>query len=95
MKWSRDGVLPSAILVVFIMMVTNRSFFDADATQNYLADSFGLTGFVSPMIKREDFKQKLEHTIRQQRDEKQRKLHTNPTPKSRTRNTGTKTEPVF
>ncbi len=69
--------------------------FDADATQNYLADSFGLTGFVSPMIKREDFKQKLEQTIRQQRDEKQRKLHTDPIPKSRTSNKRTKAEPVF
>lgn len=69
--------------------------FDADATQNYLADSFGLTGFVSPMIKREDFKQKLEHTIRQQRDEKQRKLHTDESPKSRSSKKRTKAEPVF
>jgi len=69
--------------------------FDADATQNYLADSFGLTGFVSPMIMREDFKQKLEQTIRQQREEKQRKLHTDPVVKSKAPKSNTKAEPVF
>ncbi|MCK9453187.1 MAG: SPOR domain-containing protein [Bacteroidales bacterium] len=69
--------------------------FDADTTQNYLADSFGLTGFVSPMIMREDFKQKLEQTIRQQREEKQRKLHTDPVAKSKVPKSNTKAEPVF
>lgn len=69
--------------------------FDVDAAQNYLADSFGLTGFVSPMIKREDFKQKLEQSIRQQREEKQRKLHTKETPKSKAPKSRTKSETVF
>lgn len=55
--------------------------FDVDQAQNYLADSFGLTGFVSPAIKREDFSQKLEQSIRQQREDKQQKLHTQPEPK--------------
>lgn len=69
--------------------------FDADTTQNYLADSFGLTGFVSPMILREDFKQKLEQTMRQQREEKQRKLHTDPVAKGKLPKSNTKAEPVF
>jgi hypothetical protein len=34
--------------------------FEPDETQNYLSDSFGLSGFVSPPIKREEFQQKIE-----------------------------------
>jgi hypothetical protein len=34
--------------------------FEPDETQNYLAESFGLSGFVSPPIKREEFQQKVE-----------------------------------
>ncbi len=48
--------------------------FEPDLSQNYLADSFGLSGFVSPAIKRESFTQKLEQQIKQQREEKSRKL---------------------
>lgn len=34
--------------------------FEPDETQNYLSESFGLSGFVSPPIKREEFQQKVE-----------------------------------
>lgn len=34
--------------------------FEPDTTQNYLASSFGLSSFVSPPVKREDFQQKVE-----------------------------------
>lgn len=44
--------------------------FQADETQNYLAESFGLTDFVSPAIKREGLQEKIERTIQQQREEK-------------------------
>lgn len=48
--------------------------FQADENQNYLGSSFGLTGFVSPAIKREGFQERLEKTIQQQREEKQRPI---------------------
>jgi cell division septation protein DedD len=54
--------------------------FDPDLSQNYLAESFGLTGFVSPAIKRETFTQKLEQQIKQQRAEKSQKISSD-TPK--------------
>lgn len=34
--------------------------FEPDTNQNYLSESFGLSGFVSPPIKREDFQQRVE-----------------------------------
>lgn len=57
--------------------------FDPDLSQNYLAESFGLTGFVSPAIKRETFTQKLEQQIKQQREEKSQKISSD-TPKRKT-----------
>lgn len=48
--------------------------FQADESQNYLGSSFGLTGFVSPAIKREGFQERLEKTIHQQREEKKRPI---------------------
>lgn len=48
--------------------------FQADETQNYLADSFGLSDFVSPSIKREDFIEKLEKTFQQKREEKEQQF---------------------
>lgn len=53
---------------------TQQLIFDPDLSQNYLAESFGLSGFVSPAIKRETFTKKLEQQIKQQREEKSRKL---------------------
>lgn len=58
--------------------------FDPDLSQNYLAESFGLTGFVSPAIKRETFAQKLEQQIKQQREEKSQKINSD-TSKRRTK----------
>ncbi len=58
--------------------------FDPDLSQNYLAESFGLTGFVSPAIKRETFTQKLEQQIKQQREEKSQKISSD-TPKRKTK----------
>ncbi len=55
--------------------------FQADENQNYLGSSFGLSGFVSPAIKREGFQERLEKTIQQQREEKQRPI-TNTEPKA-------------
>jgi cell division protein FtsN len=54
---------------------TQQLIFDPDLSQNYLAESFGLSGFVSPAIKRETFTKKLEQQIKQQREEKSRKLN--------------------
>ncbi|MDR0969686.1 MAG: SPOR domain-containing protein [Lentimicrobiaceae bacterium] len=45
--------------------------FQADETQNYLADSFGLSDFISPSIKREGFQEKIEKTFQQKRQEKE------------------------
>lgn len=48
--------------------------FQADETQNYLADSFGLSDFISPSIKREGFQEKLEKTFQQKREEKEQQF---------------------
>lgn len=45
--------------------------FQADESQNYLAESFGLTDFVSPAIKREGIQEKIERTIHQREETKQ------------------------
>lgn len=37
--------------------------FEPDASQNYLASSFGLAGFVSPPVKREDFQRRVERVF--------------------------------
>lgn len=46
--------------------------FEADQSQNFLASSFGLSGFVSPAIKREGFQEKLEKTFAEKRQEKEK-----------------------
>ncbi len=46
--------------------------FEADQSQNFLASSFGLSGFVSPAIKREGFQEKLEKTFTEKRQEKEK-----------------------
>lgn len=46
--------------------------FEADQSQNFLATSFGLSGFVSPAIKREGFQEKLEKTFTEKRQEKEK-----------------------
>lgn len=46
--------------------------FEADQSQNFLASSFGLSGFVSPAIKREGFQEKLEKTFTEKHQEKEK-----------------------
>ncbi len=53
--------------------------FEADTSQNYLASSFGLTGFVSPAIKREGFRERIESTIKEKQTAK--KTEAAPPPK--------------
>lgn len=58
--------------------------FEPDTNQNYLAESFGLSGFVSPPIKREDFQKRVEKVFanppRRQEEEQKPETPKKPTP---------------
>jgi hypothetical protein len=58
--------------------------FEPDTNQNYLAESFGLSGFVSPPIKREDFQKRVEKVFanppRRQEEEPKEVISKKPLP---------------